>query len=61
MRPPHAGKMVRGGVGGRNAPYCYTATAKGRGSLEEASRKLAADEALLASRGAGEAAGAAAS
>ena len=50
---------MRGGKGGREAPYCYPATAKGRCSLQEASRQLAADEELLASGGVGEAAGAA--
>jgi hypothetical protein len=55
--PLPAGKLVRGGSGGRGTPYCYTATRKGQASVAEARRRLGADAELLA-RGRAEAGGA---
>ena len=39
--------LVRRGGGGRGTPFAYTATAKGRGGIEEARQKLDADAELL--------------
>lgn len=56
--PSPAGKVMRGGGGGRNTPFNYTSTAAGRASAAEAQGKLDADAQLLAGEAA--AAGAAA-
>jgi DNA-binding PadR family transcriptional regulator len=38
---------VRGGTGGRGTPFSYSATAKGRRSVEEARRQLTDDAELI--------------
>ncbi|KAI3436096.1 hypothetical protein D9Q98_002154 [Chlorella vulgaris] len=42
------GKLVRNGLGGRQTPFTYSSTAKGRDSVPAASSKLADDVALIA-------------
>lgn len=60
---PPAGKVVRGGGGGRGTPFSYAPTAKGRSTVGEARQKLEEDAELLrsgaaaAAAAAGEAAG----
>lgn len=43
----HAGMLVRSGEGGRGTPFSYTSTAKGRGGVADALRKLAEDAELI--------------